>query len=211
MQMNGFTGGIYKLSEWVMKLAYVNILWIIFSILGVIIFGFFPATTAMFVVVRKWLMGDDEVSVFRTFWGAYKKEFVKSNILGMFIILLGYVLYANIAFFKNTNGVLSLAYYLNIVVSLGYVLTLLYVFPTFVHYDAKVLQVFKNSFFIMIMNPIATTIMVVGGIAVYLLVTTVPGLIPVFSGSALSFVVMWAAFFAFSRIESKQKAASLTE
>ncbi|MED3907322.1 YesL family protein [Geobacillus thermodenitrificans] len=35
---------------------------------GLIIFGFAPATVALFTVVRKWLIfRDDDISVFKTF------------------------------------------------------------------------------------------------------------------------------------------------
>jgi uncharacterized membrane protein YesL len=207
MQMNGAIGGFYRLCDWIMKLAYINILWISFSLLGLIVFGLFPATAAMFVIVRKILMDKDEIPILKTFWESYKSEFLKSNILGLILIIAGYILYIDILFLRNTTGFINLLYYPTLVLSLGFVLTLLYVFPTFVHFDQGILQVIKNAFVIMLMNPLSTVLMVIGSCAVYLLMTTIPGLIPLFSGSILSFVIMWASFFAFSRIKKIQDAA----
>ncbi|OLS42170.1 YesL family protein [Bacillus sp. MRMR6] len=207
MQMNGVLGGFYRLCEWVMKLAYINILWIFFSILGLVVLGLFPATTAMFAIVRKMLMGEDDVPVFKTFWATYKIDFIKSNLLGLTMVVAGYILYIDLAFLRTTAGLLNLLYYPTLMVSLGFILTAFYVFPTYVHFDIKLLQVIKNAFIIMLMNPISTILMVMGSIAIFFLMTTIPGLIPIFSGSFLAIVLMWSSFFAFSKIKQNQEAA----
>ncbi|WP_251551465.1 YesL family protein [Neobacillus muris] len=205
MQMNGLTGALYKLCEWVLKLAFINVLWLAFSIAGLVVFGVFPATIAMFVIVRKMLMGEFDVPVFKTFWGSYKKEFIKSNLLGLILVILGYFLYVDIHLLQNTGGYLNLIYYPVLLICLGYVLTVCYVFPTFVHYDLKVHQVLKTAFYIMLFNPLSTALMAIGAVAIYLLMTTVPGLIPLFCGSVLAVILMWSAFFAFSKVERIQQ------
>ncbi|MFB3160238.1 YesL family protein [Neobacillus sp. 179-J 1A1 HS] len=207
MQMNGAIGGFYRLCDWIMKLAYINILWISFSLLGLIVFGLFPATTAMFVIVRKILMDKDEIPILKTFWESYKSEFFKSNLLGLILTITGYILYIDIFFLRNTTGFINLLYYPSLMLALGFVLTLFYVFPTLVHFDLSILQVIKCAFVIMLMNPLSTVLMVIGSFAAYLLMTTIPGLIPIFSGSILSFVIMWASFIAFSRIKKLQNAS----
>lgn len=199
--MTGAIGAFYKLCDWIMKLAYINLLWIVFSILGLVVFGFFPATIAMFVIVRKMLMGDFDIPVFKTFWESYKKDFIKGNLLGLVLLVLGYFLYVDVHLLKNTSGLINLMYYPALLICIGFVLTVFYAFPTFVHYDVKVHQVLKSSFIIMLMNPLSTILMAMGGIAIYLLMTTVPGLIPIFSGSTTAVIIMWSSFFAFSKIQ----------
>lgn len=44
----------------------------------------FPATSAMFTVVRKWVMGDTDTGVFRTFFKGYKENYKQSLIGGIF-------------------------------------------------------------------------------------------------------------------------------
>src|SRR5690625_6342583 len=61
----GPMGGFYTLANWIMRLAYVNILWIAFSLVGIIILGFFPATIGMFTVIRKWIQGDGDIPIFK--------------------------------------------------------------------------------------------------------------------------------------------------
>ena len=208
MQMNGAIGGFYKVCEWMMKLAFVNFLWIIFSMLGIILFGFFPATAAMFVIVRKLLMGNMDIPVFKTFWESYKKEFIKSNLLGLLVSVFGYFLYVDLHLLKSSSGFIQLLYYPALLICLGFLLTICYVFPTYVHFDLKIYQVVKNAFFIMLVNPISTIIMIIGITAIYFLMITIPGLIPLFSGSALAFIIMWASFFAFTRVQRLEEASS---
>lgn len=205
--MNGFVGGIYKLCEWIMRLAYINLLWIMFTIMGLGLFGFFPATISMFTVVRKWLMGFDDIPVFKTFWNAYKKEFLKSNLLGLIIMITAYILYIDIQFLRSTDGFINVLFYPTILLCVGFILTLCFVFPTFVHFDVSVFKVFKNSFLLMLMNPLSTLMMIIGSLAVYMVMTTIPGLIPLLGGSVLAFIIMWSAFLAFTRIERQRQAS----
>lgn len=208
MQMNGTMGGIYKVCEWLMRLAYLNLIWLGFSIIGLFILGLFPATIAMFVIVRKMLMGDEDIPIFKTFWASFKKEFMKSNLLGLTFLLVGYILYVNIQFLGSTVGLFSLLYYPTLLLGLGIILTSLYVFPVYVHYDISLPQIIKHSILIMLMNPISTVLKIMGAFAVYLLMTTIPGLIPLFSGSILALVIMWASFLAFTRIERSHQSAA---
>lgn len=206
LQMNGIVGGFYKISEWIMKLAYLNLLWLMFTILGLLIFGLFPATSAMMTVIRKLIMGETDIPVFKTFFTSYKKEFMKSNVIGLIMVVIGYFLYVDLSIVREANGVLSLLYFPLVMIFLGYLLTLFYVFPIIVHYDTKIIQAIRNSFLIMLMNPISTILMVIGSTSIYFLMTTIPGLIPFFCGSLFSFVIMWSALLAFSKIEKKQEA-----
>lgn len=200
--------GFYIICEWVMRLAYLNILWLFFTIVGFIVFGFFPATTAMFAVVRKWLMKETDLPVFKTFWGYYKSDLVKSNLLGLVILIVGYILYIDITMLRNASGVIQIFYIPSLIITLGFVLTVFYMFPTYVHYDIGILQVAKNSFFIMVLNPMSTIMMFIGSTIFYYLLKGVPGLAPFVSGSAFAYLVMWSAILAFSKIQRKQEAST---
>lgn len=57
-----------------MKLAYVNLLWLLFTVAGLAVFGFMPATVSLFTIVRKWQMKQAEVTVWNTFISIYKKN-----------------------------------------------------------------------------------------------------------------------------------------
>ena len=81
---SGLMGKLYVISEWIMKFAFTNLFWILFNLPVAFLFLnmlfverledllffaiplvvlmpvlFFPATTAMFAVVRGWIMKDE--------------------------------------------------------------------------------------------------------------------------------------------------------
>lgn len=196
-------GGFNKLLEWIMKLAYVNILWIAFTLLGVIILGIFPATTSLFTIVRKWVLGDTDIPVFQTFWTTYKKELLRSNVLGLLLFIMGFILYTDFIFLKSNdiNGLLGLTFYPLLIFILIYILAILYVFPVFVHYEVSYFNVLKNAFLIMIMSPLITLMMVVGIVIVYYLLRFLPGLTPFLGISLMAYIIMWSSNLAFDKVE----------
>jgi uncharacterized membrane protein YesL len=203
--LEGFMRGFYNISEWIMRFAYVNILWIFFSLLGLIMFGFFPATTAMFAVIRKWVLKQPEIPVFQTFWFTYKSEFLKSNLLGLFIIIFGYILYFNINIIEATMiPTLKLLYIPNLIVISFFLLTLIYIFPVFVHFDVSLVQVLKNAFILMVTNLMATCSMGILSGFLWFIFLKFPGLIPFFSGSFIAFLLMWLSNAVFVKVSNIQ-------
>lgn len=193
--------GFYSISEWIMKFAYVNILWISFSLLGFIAFGIFPATIAMFTVVRKWILKQSDIPVLKTFWFTYKKEFVKGNLLGLFIILVGIFMYSNVRIVEATTvHALKLLYIPNVIVIFIFLLTLLYIFPVFVHFDVSLAEGIKNAFILMTVNPMATFSMgILTGFLCFIFIK-LPGLLPFFSGSFIAFLLMWISNYVFIKV-----------
>ena len=117
MEMKGMMGGFYKISEWIMRLSVTNILWIICSIPFVFVlfpiffadttdqvtsnlifsaiiapFTLFPATAALFGVARKWVMGEVDAPLLRTFFKNYKESYLQAMIGGILYAVLFTVL-----------------------------------------------------------------------------------------------------------------------
>lgn len=70
--------------------AYLQMLWMLFTLLGLVIFGGFPATHALFTVLREKDLSTGEA--FRTFRNAFASSFVKLNgaaiVFGFMFILI---------------------------------------------------------------------------------------------------------------------------
>ncbi|WP_162800351.1 YesL family protein [Oceanobacillus zhaokaii] len=47
---------------------YLNLLWILFTCIGVFVFGLFSATGAMFTIVKMWPKQEHEFHIFPTFF-----------------------------------------------------------------------------------------------------------------------------------------------
>lgn len=206
MDTSGFMESLNKLLEWISRLAFLNLLWISFSLLGLVIFGFFPATVAMFAVARKWMLGNDEMSIFKTFWTVYKQEFWKSNLLGLMISMISIVLFIDFRFVQLAeNGLASILYVPFFIITFIFISMLFYIIPIFVHYDMKLSQVIKNSFFVMIMNPLSTFYMLIGSFGICFVLSYAPPICILYSGNLLALFIMKPATNAFEKINQKSK------
>nr|WP_052044317.1 DUF624 domain-containing protein [Alkalihalobacillus alcalophilus] len=74
MQRSWADSPLYTISDWIMRLAYINLLWLLFMIIGLFIVGFMPATVAMFTVIRMLLMKEESVPIFKTFLTFLKRN-----------------------------------------------------------------------------------------------------------------------------------------
>jgi uncharacterized membrane protein YesL len=202
MNTGRLVGRINKLFEIIMRFVYLNLLWIFFSIVGLVVLGFVPATVAMFAVVRKWVTGQEDVPIFKTFWRSYRSEFFKSNLLGLFLLIVGLILYIDFRIITVLEGWDStvMAIILTSLVLL-YFMVLLYIFPVFTHYKLKTLQYFKSAFIISLSNPVLTLLMLISGIAIVFISLIISGFPLLLLGSTLSFTMTWLAHFAFRKIE----------
>ncbi|KPC99769.1 hypothetical protein LR69_02005 [Geobacillus sp. BCO2] len=80
-------GKLYRACEWITRLAYINLLWLVFTVFGLVILGIAPATVALFTIVRKWLLfHDHDVPVLKTFVRTYKGEFWRANRIGLLLM-----------------------------------------------------------------------------------------------------------------------------
>lgn len=206
MNTSELMGFLFKFSDWFMKLAYINILWILFSSFGLFIIGFFPATFAMFSVIRLLLTNKEEASIFKSFWFFYTGDFLKSNIIGWTVTSILAMLYLDLNIIKASSiDFLQLLYYPIIILAFLFSLTVLYVIPTYIHYDLKIVQVFKNSFMIMILNPLNTFTMISSVLLIVLISIFLPVIILFFSGSVLAVLITIAALRSYKKLEDKKE------
>lgn len=131
---NILTGRFMRVCEFISRMAYVNLLWIFFTVLGLGVFGAMPATVSLFAVTRKWVMGEPDVPVFGTFWRTYKREFMKSNFLGIILFAAGYMLYIDLTFLP-AGGFFEVVRWGLIVCGLLFLIILLYIFPIYAQYE----------------------------------------------------------------------------
>lgn len=208
MSNGGFTGRLYQLCEWITRLAYANILWLFFTAAGLIVFGLFPATQALFAVARKWVLKETEIPVFATFWRRYKEDFVQSNGLGYVLLFFATLLFVDLYYLRiNPTTHLGLFYYPLLFLALFFLLAACYAFPIFVHYEIRLWQVLKNAFLITILHPLENVLAAVSLAAVFYLFSVVPGLIPFFCPVLPAVILTIYCQHMFKKVEKKQTAA----
>ncbi|KIL38577.1 membrane protein [Gordoniibacillus kamchatkensis] len=230
MEMKGLMGGFYRISEWIMRLSVTNLLWIVCSIpffylllVGVISgvevfqqslilmaivapFTLFPATAALFTVARKWVTGEGDVPMFKTFFRGYKENYVQSMVGGILYAVIGVILFVNYRFYLTQAGSLKLLSVLFITFAVILIASLFNFFSIIVHLHMKTLQIVKNALLITIGNPIASVSLVVcNGIIVWVSTAKFTFLIPFFMGSLMAAFSFWIFHRSFSRLQQKQQ------
>lgn len=190
--------------DWITRIALLNVLWIVFTLLGLGFLGLFPATAATFTIARKWVNGETDIPVVRTFWNSYKKDFVQSNLLGYLLSIVGYILYLDFVFLtvspSNAVYLLTIPF---VLIAFIFLLTALYVFPVFVYYDMKLFQVLKSAFFIMLLHPLQTLIMLIGCLGLTVILWTFQGIAIFFGPAVLAVIIMMPAHRAFQKVKDK--------
>lgn len=202
--MNNLVHGYYRFAEKAMHFCYLNILWLVFTLLGLGVFGIMPATAAMFSVVRKWVNHEDDVKIFTVFWKSYKKEFIRANLLGLILFAIGYVLSIELHILRSQDHI---AYYIAsfgvLALILFYAVILIYFFPIFVHFNLRVIDYLKWPFVIGIVHPVLTFILIVGiGLLLYIVFSTIPALLIFFGGSITAYLLMLGISQTFSKYEA---------
>lgn len=197
-------GKLFRLCEWGMRLAYVNVLWFFFTFAGLVVAGIAPSSISLFTVMRKWLTGQEDIPVFQTFFSTYKKEFWRTNAIGFVLGTGAGVLFLDFLFMTYTKGILSLillAFLL--MITMFYFIVCLYIFPVYVHYHLRVVDYIKHSFFIGIANPATTLTLTISVILLGMLFLSIPALIPFYGASLCSLIVMKGTLKCFRKIEGK--------
>ncbi len=201
--MKELGNSLYTMLEWVMRFAYLNLLWVLFTLAGVVVLGIYPATTAMFSIMREWLRGNSDLPVFNTFWSYYKKDFWKSNHLGIYTSIIFLLIFFDLFYIQSDASKLITWTHIPIFACiLLFIFLLFYLFPVFAHYDLKVRSIYKQAFFIMLISPIQIIMMVICLAAFSIISFLFPALLFIFGLSFYSFITSWLASSSFKRLEA---------
>lgn len=200
----GWKSAFVRFTEWFSRLAYLNFLWIGFTIAGLVIFGFIPATVAMFAVLRKWQKGNLNEPVLQTFWSFYRKEFVKSNIVGIVLGIIGYILYLDV-FILNLDESLpmQIVQLLLYILAFVYLLMMAFFFPVYVHFEMKWYQYLKMAALMVFAAPLQAILMLMIGYGIFFLMAKMPILMLFLLGSLIGYVWLLIALPTFNRFEQR--------
>ncbi|MBD1379461.1 YesL family protein [Metabacillus arenae] len=204
MEGNLFITKLNTLFLWVTKLAYLNGLWILFSLIGLVIVGLFPASVAMLTICRKWLHGESTLPIFKTFVKTYKSALLSSNLLGWILAGVGILLYINFLILQANTGQINIvtisAFYLFLVF---FLITVSHALPVFVHYRISILNCIRHAFIIGLLNVHLSIAIMISQSSFFYLMFSYPSSAVFFLGSILSIIQMWLALCSFKRIDKR--------
>ncbi|MDO7906012.1 DUF624 domain-containing protein [Paenibacillus sp. JX-17] len=221
MEFKGAMGGIYRLTEWITRFAATNLLWILCSSPFVFCFvmklllmnqnftneslqmnwamgivaplTLFPATAAMFTVVRKWVMGDSDIKIFKTFFRGFKENYLQSLIGGIFYTLLFVVMYVDYKVYMAQFPNLQLVGIVMLILLLLLFVSLFNFFSMVAHYHMSIGLIIKNAILLTLIRPFRVFSTLIGsGVLVYIGV-----LYPVLFAFFIGALIAWLAFFNF--------------
>lgn len=220
MDLSGIMGSFVRLSEWIMKFLTTNLIWLLFNspilyfgldmmfeksaeqlfllfmtILLMMPFIFFPATTAMFAVVRRWVIGQEDGRILSHFWRYYKQNYWRS-LIGSFVFLALWLLWVmnyRLSMVETGSGL----YYFYIAVAIVFIAITNYFFADTVHFEVKLLASLQKILFMALfyihytLGAAAAAI-----IAIFILYQLHSIFVFLFSGSVVAYIY----FFAYHQI-----------
>jgi uncharacterized membrane protein YesL len=229
-------GGLYKITEWIMRLAVINLLWLACSIPFIIFtipvlvapvgstvptldllkqglimlaiiapFTLIPATSAMFSVARKWVIGDEDIPLFKTFFRSYKQNYLQSMLGGFIFVILAVILFVNMSFYGTTLQSFGFLVYLFIVLFVFLIAAFFNFLSILAHFHMKLWQIIKNSILLTLGNPIQSIgILVVNAFIIFIGYTFGKGFMYVFfSGSLIAYSTFWQFNRNLQKIQTK--------
>ncbi|MCE4048628.1 MULTISPECIES: DUF624 domain-containing protein [Bacillaceae] len=192
----------------ILNLVYVNILWVLFTLLGLGVFGIGPSTYALVSICRQWIRGNS-VPVFKTYWQYYKENFKESVIISWIYLFVGFVLVVDLL--TVTNWYLRVAL---LIVGCIYLLSLVYIFPIMAHYNWNgiFLKIKMSFLFGIACLQYSLIFFLVAGVLYWAAITFFPGVLTFFGVSFLFFLITWTANQVFTRMEIEDaKEANINE
>lgn len=178
------------IGEWIFRLTLLNLLWLGFTLVGLGFSGIFPATSAVFAVIRQYRLGHKKVILHESFISYYKKDFLQSNLIGYCFLLLLSISWLDYRYLISTNNywLVSLSI-LFLIASLVIILAAMLVFAFYVHYQLPFWKTMMNPFRFMIMH-LRRTLLIILLLAIWIsFVRQLPGVLPFLGTSIPIFII----------------------
>lgn len=216
MNQSSFMTGMGKIAEFIRRFVGTNLLWFIFNlpivsvsllllttndfaqINGILViiltlspFIFFPATTAMFGVLRKFIMRED-IPIIRHFLTHYKENYVRSMTGGICVILLWLILGYYYMMLSHVNSIFAILIVIFALILFAFTLNF---FSMTVHVKASLFVSLKNTFLLTMGGHLVTLVIsVISGIILYVSFNVFTFFIPFLSGSLIGYIAFYAFY-----------------
>lgn len=188
--------------EWIWRFMILNFLWVVFVIAGGVVLGIMPSTVATFYILRKWVQGNFDMPIFKTFKSVYKKEFVNSNKCGFVFFVLFAFLAFDLAILYKMEALYSTVLYLIVMTVLFFVsISFMFFFPLYVHFEQSNKEYIKNSFIISLSSPFQTLLILIGLYILVYIVKSNLGLLLFFCMAVPGYLIMHVSNKKFNELQ----------
>ncbi|GAA0358124.1 YesL family protein [Alkalibacterium iburiense] len=202
------TNVIMAFFEWLMILAYLNLLWFFFTLKGFIVFGIGPATLALFGLIRKKLRQGDLAYIYQNF----KREVDEHKTFGRPFswLTLGVALFLYVDMMVVRALPVSELIQMGVIPALIVVSGLTVIVSTFtigirLEFKEDLVPAIKKGFWVTLISPITVVVILHAFLIQWLLLSYIPALFPFYSISLFAFLSQWIMTKAFRRMKNKKK------
>lgn len=199
---------ILRVSEVIMDFVLLNIMWFGCTALGLVVFGWAPSTVALLTIVRDKIMKkeDSDYNVIKYFWKIYRKEFIKSNVLGCTILILFIMVSINKMNFELQSEIIfKFLTIISIIAKIIICIIPFYIFPLYVHYGLDLKEYFIKGITLFFGRPFVTCCIGLWTVLVLAIIRLIPGLIAIFGASVYLYGIMAINYQFFMRNEERLK------
>ncbi|MFG2074982.1 YesL family protein [Nonomuraea maritima] len=189
--------------------ARLNLMWMVFTLLGGVVLGLGPATMAAYVVARRHARG--ESIQWRDYASAYRREFVRGSLLVLPVSVVATVLVGNLLYLSAPGtspgtaaaGGLLVATYAALVVLAA---AGAYLGPLYAHYELPLRDYLPKASLVALTRPAATALLLFALSAVAFVVATAPVLAPIVGVGAWISLNTWLCQRFFEENEARLQA-----
>ncbi|WP_110933369.1 YesL family protein [Paenibacillus bouchesdurhonensis] len=228
MEYKGLMSGFYKATEWIMRISGSNLLWLLCSspflffvltgllspdiemwiqiawILAILApFTLFPATSALFSVTRKWVMGDTDVSVIKVYFKGYKENYKQSMIGGIFYTLLIIIMIVDYNVYMKQFANMQIIGIIMLIFLILLSLSLFNFFSLVAHYHLKTTLLIKNAILLTILRPFRVLSTVLCVVALGFITAQFTWLILFGFGTLTAFVAFYNFNISYNKLQEK--------
>ncbi|WP_165763749.1 DUF624 domain-containing protein [Halalkalibacter urbisdiaboli] len=189
-----FNSRFHQILELITSFFILNILFVLTCLPIITIF---PATAALFGVVREWRRNKDYSAIFNNYFRYFKENFKTSFIIGLIWSLLVILLVLDFWLIQDINSFFRFILYpVFFFLGLLVVFTTPYLFPVMVHFNFNTINVIKKSM-LFSLHYLPTTLLLIltVGLCIGLFVVFPISFLGVFSiGSYVIFTICYRSF-----------------
>lgn len=191
MSPDGLGIRAYAFFDTLLWIACLNVFWLVFTLLGGVVFGVGPSTAAAHILVRDRVRGN-AAPLLKRFAREYFKNFGKGNLLGVPVLLIAAALFLNWSYFSAGwdpgSQAVSVALLLVVLFAAG---AFCHLFPMFARYELTIPQYFLTSSRFAMRHLAGTAILLFVTAAIAFACRQFPGLIPFFGAGAWLYITGW--------------------
>lgn len=189
---------LLPIMEWIWRLVYLNLIWILFCLPVITII---PSTFALIAVANKWFKEDKDIATFTTFRQQFTLYFWKSHQYGLTFIITGFFLYLDLMIVSNQVGSLFLIMrYVIILIIILLVITMIYTVPVHMNYQFSVLKTLLFALNLGLRQPVTTIMVLIGIMLSILTFMFFTGIGILFIGSLPAFMISKSTHYKISKL-----------